>query len=66
LFRHCKGSFLQKKQPEANDTKSYDNGVKVVPAYLLPIQTVFKPDIQKELVASGYYTAAEVAAGQAK
>lgn len=59
-------AFLQKKQPEANDTKSYDNGVKVVPAYLLPIQTVFKADIKKDLVDSGYYTAAEVAAGQAK
>ncbi|GAA3585594.1 MULTISPECIES: multiple monosaccharide ABC transporter substrate-binding protein [Kribbella] len=59
-------AFLQKKTPEANDTKSYDNGVKVVPAYLLPIQTVFKPDIQKALVDSQYYTAAEVAAGQAK
>ncbi|MEJ1105748.1 multiple monosaccharide ABC transporter substrate-binding protein [Kribbella sp. CCNWLW197] len=59
-------AFLQKKQPEANDTKSYDNGVKVVPAYLLPIQTVFKEDIQKELVDSGYFTTAEVAAGQAK
>ncbi len=59
-------AFLQKKEPEANDTKSYDNGVKVVPAYLLPIQTVFKDDIQKQLVDSGYYSAAEVAAGQAK
>ena len=59
-------AFLEKKTPEANDTKSYDNGVKVVPAYLLPIQTVFKPDIQKQLIDSGYYTAAEVAAGQAK
>jgi putative multiple sugar transport system substrate-binding protein len=59
-------AFLQKKQPEANDTKSYDNGVKVVPAYLLPIQTVFKADIQKQLIDTKYYTAAEVAAGQAK
>jgi putative multiple sugar transport system substrate-binding protein len=59
-------AFLEKKEPEANDTKSYDNGVKVVPAYLLPIQPVFKEDIQKELVDSDYYTAAEVAAGQAK
>jgi putative multiple sugar transport system substrate-binding protein len=59
-------AFLQKKTPEANDTKSYDNGVKVVPAYLLPIQTVFKDDIKKDLVDTDYYTAAEVAAGQAK
>jgi putative multiple sugar transport system substrate-binding protein len=33
---------------------------------LLPIQTVFKADIKKDLVDSGSYTAAEVAAGQAK
>jgi putative multiple sugar transport system substrate-binding protein len=59
-------AFLQKKEPQSNDTKTYDNGVKVVPAYLLPIQTVFKDDIQKQLVDSGYYTTAEVAAGQAK
>jgi putative multiple sugar transport system substrate-binding protein len=51
-------AFLEKKEPEANDTKSYNNGVKVVPAYLLPVQTVFKQDITKELVDSGYYTAA--------
>jgi len=58
-------AFLQKKQPEANDTKTYDNGVKVVPSYLLPIQTVYKDDIQKVLIDSGYWTADEVAKGQA-
>ena len=30
------------KQPEVNDEESYDNGVKVVPAYLLPPQIVTK------------------------
>jgi putative multiple sugar transport system substrate-binding protein len=59
-------AFLQKKTPEANDTKSYNNGVKVVPSYLLPIETVYKDDIQKVLIDSGYYTADEVKAGQAK
>ncbi|TDD60842.1 sugar ABC transporter substrate-binding protein [Kribbella antibiotica] len=59
-------AFLQKKTPEANDTKSYDNGVKVVPAYLLPIHTVFKADVTKELVDTGFYTAAQVAAGKTK
>ncbi|MFI5734889.1 multiple monosaccharide ABC transporter substrate-binding protein [Kribbella sp. NPDC051587] len=59
-------AFLQKKTPEANDTKTYDNGVKVVPAYLLPIQAVFKDDVTKALVDSGYYTAAQVAAGKTK
>ncbi|MER7167893.1 multiple monosaccharide ABC transporter substrate-binding protein [Micromonospora sp. NPDC000207] len=59
-------SFLQDKTPEANDTTTYNNKVKVVPAYLLPIQTVYKEDIKSALVDSGYWTAEEVAAGQAK
>lgn len=59
-------AFLQGDEPEANDTKTYDNGVKVVPSYLLPVVTVYKDDIQKELIDSGYWTADEVAAGQAK
>src|SRR3954468_10513893 len=57
-------SFLEGKDPEANDTKTYDNGVKVVSSFLLPVQTVYKNDIQKALVDSGYYTADEVAKGQ--
>jgi putative multiple sugar transport system substrate-binding protein len=59
-------AFLQDKQPQANDTKTYDNGVKVVPSYLLPIATVYKDDIKPTLIDSGYWTAEEVAAGQAK
>ncbi|MEJ3749408.1 multiple monosaccharide ABC transporter substrate-binding protein [Actinomycetes bacterium KLBMP 9797] len=59
-------AFLQDKTPTANDTKTYDNGVKVVPSYLLPVVTVYKDNIKKELIDSGYYTAEEVAAGQAK
>ena len=58
-------AFLKGDKPEANDTKTYDNGVKVVPAYLLPIETVYKDDIQKSLIDSGYWTADEVAKGQA-
>ncbi|MFC8849743.1 MULTISPECIES: multiple monosaccharide ABC transporter substrate-binding protein [unclassified Micromonospora] len=59
-------AFLQDKQPQANDTTTYNNKVKVVPAYLLPIQTVYKDDIKSALVDSGYWTAEEVASGQAK
>ncbi|WP_326559314.1 multiple monosaccharide ABC transporter substrate-binding protein [Micromonospora sp. NBC_01796] len=59
-------AFLQDKQPQANDTQTYNNGVKVVPAYLLPIATVYKDDIKATLIDSGYWTAEEVAAGQAK
>jgi putative multiple sugar transport system substrate-binding protein len=59
-------AFLKGDKPEANDTKTYDNGVKVVPSYLLPVVTVYKDDIQKELIDTGYWTADEVATGQAK
>jgi putative multiple sugar transport system substrate-binding protein len=59
-------AFLQGKQPTANDTKTYENGVKTVPSFLLPVQTVYKDDIKTALIDSGYYTAEEVTAGQAK
>jgi putative multiple sugar transport system substrate-binding protein len=58
-------AFLKGNQPEANDTKTYDNGQKVVPSFLLPIETVYKDNIQKVLIDSGYWTADEVAKGQA-
>ena len=32
-------AFLAGEEPEANDTKTYDNGVKVVPSYLLAVAT---------------------------
>jgi len=57
-------AFLEGDEPEANDTETYDNGVKVVPSYLLPVVTVYKDDIQKELIDSDYYTAEEVEKGQ--
>ena len=39
-----------------NDTKTYDNGVKVVPSYLLKPVPVDKSNWEKILVGSGYYT----------
>jgi len=48
------------EDPEVNDTKSYDNGVKVVPSYLLDPVVVEKADVTKVLVDSGYYTADEL------
>jgi putative multiple sugar transport system substrate-binding protein len=43
-------------EPEVNDTETYDNGVKVVPSYLLKPVLVTKDNVQAELVDSGYYT----------
>jgi len=45
---------------DVNDTTTYDNGVKVVPSHLLDMVLVTKDNLQKELVDSGYYTAAQL------
>jgi putative multiple sugar transport system substrate-binding protein len=58
-------AFLNDEEPEANDTETYDNGVKVVPSFLLPVETVTADNIQSALVDSGYWTAEEVESGQA-
>ena len=57
-------TFLKGDEPKANDTTTYNNGVKVVPSYLLPFETVYKDNIQSVLIDSGYWTADEVAKGQ--
>ena len=53
--------FLAGETVDVNDTTTYENGVKIVPSYLLPVVTVTKDTVQKELVDSGYYTADDVA-----
>ncbi|MDT6981973.1 multiple monosaccharide ABC transporter substrate-binding protein [Streptomyces lusitanus] len=47
-------ALLNDKKPEVNDTKTYDNGAKVVPAYLLEPVAVDKANYQKVVVDSGY------------
>jgi putative multiple sugar transport system substrate-binding protein len=58
-------AFLDGEEPEANNTEDYDNGVKVVPSYLLESDIVYADNIQSLLIDSGYWTEEEVAAGQA-
>ncbi len=53
-------AVLSGKQPEVNDTKTYENGVKVVPSYLLKPVAVDKTNWEKVLIASGYYTKDQV------
>ncbi|MFD9002087.1 multiple monosaccharide ABC transporter substrate-binding protein [Streptomyces sp. NPDC059582] len=53
-------AVLNGKKPETNDTKTYDNGSKVVPAYLLQPVSVDKSNYQQVLVDGGYYTANEL------
>lgn len=46
---------LAGKEVTVNDTKTYDNGVKTVPSYLLKPVVVYKDNWEKVLVDSGYY-----------
>jgi putative multiple sugar transport system substrate-binding protein len=50
-------AVLKGKAAPVNDTKTYNNGVKVVPSYLLVPVSVDKTNYKKVLVDSGYYTA---------
>ncbi|HET7726846.1 MAG TPA: multiple monosaccharide ABC transporter substrate-binding protein [Candidatus Limnocylindrales bacterium] len=52
--------FLKGETVEVNDTETYENGVKVVPSYLLPVVSVTKDNVKEALVDTGYYTAEEV------
>jgi putative multiple sugar transport system substrate-binding protein len=48
-------AVLSKKEVTVNDTKTYNNGVKVVPSYLLRPVVVDKTNWEKVLIDSGYY-----------
>ncbi|RTE93566.1 multiple monosaccharide ABC transporter substrate-binding protein [Bradyrhizobium sp. LVM 105] len=50
---------LAGKQVTVNDTKTYENGVKTVPSYLLKPVVVYKDNWEKVLVDSGYYKKAQ-------
>lgn len=50
-------AILSGAEPEINDTTTYDNGVKVVPSYLLEPVSVDVTNYEEILVGSGYYTA---------
>jgi len=49
-------ALLAGKDVPVNDTKTYDNGVKVVPSYLLKPVSVGRDNWEEILVGSGYYT----------
>lgn len=57
-------AYLEGGEPEPNDTESYDNGVKVVPSYLLESDIVWADNITELLVDSGYYTEEDIASGE--
>jgi putative multiple sugar transport system substrate-binding protein len=53
-------AMLQDREVPVNDTETYENGVKVVPSYLLEPVVVTKDNWEEVLVGSGYYTAEQL------
>ncbi|MFC4099302.1 multiple monosaccharide ABC transporter substrate-binding protein [Paenibacillus xanthanilyticus] len=53
-------AVIEGKEAEVNDTKTYDNGVKVVPSFLLEPISVDKENYKQVLVDSGYYSEDEL------
>jgi putative multiple sugar transport system substrate-binding protein len=53
-------AVLKGQKPETNNTTDYNNGIKVVPSYLLQPVVVYKDNVQQTLVATGYYTSSQL------
>src|SRR5699024_12526890 len=49
-------SILNDEEPEINDEETYDNGVRVVPSYLLERQSVDKDNDEYIIIDYAYYT----------
>ncbi len=50
-------ALIQGGEPEINDTSTYDNGVKVVPSYLLEPVSVDVTNYEEIVIGSGYHSA---------
>jgi len=53
-------AVLKGATPEINDTKTYNNGVKIVPSYLLEPVSVDASNLESVLLGSGYYEASQI------
>jgi putative multiple sugar transport system substrate-binding protein len=53
-------ALLSGKTPEINDNKTYNNGVKVVPSYLLKPVSVDTSNWKEVLIGSGYYKESQI------
>lgn len=53
-------AVLQGTEPEINDTKTYDNGVKIVPSFLETPVSVDIRNVEEALIDTGYYTKADL------
>jgi putative multiple sugar transport system substrate-binding protein len=52
--------MLSGKKVDINDTKTYNNGIKVVPSYLLKPVSVDVSNWKPVLIDSGYYKESQI------
>ncbi len=53
-------ALLAGGEPEINDTETYNNGIKVIPSYLLEPVSVDSSNWEEVIIGSGYYTMDQV------
>lgn len=53
-------ALVDGKEAEVNDTKTYDNGAKVVPSFLCDPVSVTVDNYEEMLIDSGYYQASDI------
>lgn len=53
-------ALLEGGEPQINDTETYDNGVKVIPSYLLEPVSVDMSNWEDVIIGSGYYSMNDV------
>jgi putative multiple sugar transport system substrate-binding protein len=53
-------ALIKGKAPAINDTKTYNNGVKVIPSYLLKPILVDATNLKQVLIGSGFYKAEQI------
>jgi putative multiple sugar transport system substrate-binding protein len=53
-------ALIEAGEPEINDTSTYNNGVKIIPSYLLEPVSVDLSNWEEVIIGSGYYTMDEV------
>ena len=54
------GQLVNGEAVEVNDEKTYDNGKRIVPTYLVEPEVVTKDTVQSALVDSGFYSASDL------
>jgi len=52
--------LMEGKEPETNDIGNYNNGMKIVPSFLVRPQIVDKSNYEQVLIESGYYTKKDI------